>query len=164
MILMLTIHRRCLGLSSRFTAASGFRFDISDAEQQNFDNALDVLLNQFDYQVPGGVIAYDYLADLGGDRHVGNLNRNAARRQQRADLVALHYMSTSRLILDCLIGPDPQQRYLLETNDDPQNPQQSSFESLHHLFCNMTNVPTSILLGVGTHWSGRQQIQCPVKF
>ena len=54
-------------------------------------------------------------------------------------------MATSRLVIDALVGPDGQGRYRLETNDvQSQNPRGSTFQSLLHLFCNITNVPTDV--------------------
>jgi hypothetical protein len=71
-----------------------------------------------------------------------------------------------------LIGPDPNDgQYRIEQNSYfEQNPNGSSFESVHHVFCNITNVPTSILFAAqggrnqlrGTYWGpprGSRQLQ-----
>jgi hypothetical protein len=90
----------------------------------------------------------------------GNDNRQAGRSEQRAILVISYFMSISKLVIDALAGPDAQGRFHLESNDDNvQNPRGSTFQSLLHLFCNITNVPTDVyvfhnaerkLLGYGT--------------
>jgi hypothetical protein len=73
------------------------------------------------------------------------------------------------LVIDALVGPDPQGRYEIEVNDNQQNPLRSSFESVHHLFCNITDVPLRVIIsqmGVGTDWSGLQNVvqEVRVKF
>jgi hypothetical protein len=55
--------------------------------------------------------------------------------------------ATSQLLIDTLNGPDAVGRYKQEVNDETtQNPNQNTFESIHHLFCNITNVPTDVLV------------------
>jgi len=42
-----------------------------------------------------------------------------------------------------------------ELSDSDQNPHQSIFESVHHFFCNISEVPTRVLvsgLEIGTDW------------
>ncbi|QDU52972.1 hypothetical protein Pan110_53540 [Gimesia panareensis] len=50
----------------------------------------------------------------------------------------------------------------METNTDIENPNGSTFESLHHCFCNMTGVPLDVIVLqniktgiqlIGTQWS-----------
>lgn len=55
--------------------------------------------------------------------------------------------ATLHLMLDALIEDD-QGQWQLETNTNAQNPHGSLFESIHHLFCNTTNVPTTIGIAV----------------
>ena len=52
------------------------------------------------------------------------------------------YFAISQFVIDGLVGPDEQDRYRLEHNDALENPQGSTFQSILHLFCNITNVPT----------------------
>jgi hypothetical protein len=48
-------------------------------------------------------------------------------------------------MIDALAGPNEAGRFRMETNDDRgQNPRDSTFQSLLHLFCNITNVPTDV--------------------
>lgn len=98
---------------------------------------------------------YDEVADTGSNRHLGVEHRVLGRKISRARLVTELYHSISKLVIDALV-PDANGRYRLETNDDTrQNPHRSTFETLHHVFCNITEVPTCVLvtpLAVGTHW------------
>jgi hypothetical protein len=83
---------------------------------------------------------YPWVADLGGDRFLGAEGRTDERRQKRADAVVAYLTAVSRLTLEYVLGPDQNMRYRLEVGDSNHNPHGSSFESLHHLFCNITNV------------------------
>jgi hypothetical protein len=97
---------------------------------------------------------YDWLADLGGERFAGTASPE--RRATRARLVAELLGALCRVTLDCLSGPDELGRYRIEENLSRSNPHGSPFESLHHLFCNITVVPTSVLVSgehIGTHWT-----------
>lgn len=144
-----------------------FRYSIAEGTRQAFEDQC-----QFRIRGMGCCVSdfrdYDFLGDLGGARHIGG-KRTEPRREHRAQLVAELYQSISRLVIDALVGPDPQGRYGVEQNDNPQNPLGSSFESLHHLFCNITDVPLRVLIsqmGVGTDWSGLQNVvqEVRVKF
>ncbi len=139
-----------------------FRFQLSDANIQTFEQAGSLEINR-----DGCAISdwrdYDLVADLGGNRFVGEVRDNL-RRRERANLVVSFLNSISRLVLNSLIGPDADGRFRAESNDDSQNPLLSSYESMHHLFCNMTALPLRVLVFsdgsqtfVGTDWSGPQQ-------
>ena len=55
--------------------------------------------------------------------------------------------ATSRFVIDALDGPDAAGRFTQETNiETGHNPNRNTFESVHHLFCNITNVPTDVML------------------
>jgi hypothetical protein len=57
------------------------------------------------------------------------------------------YWITSKLVLDALVGPDEHGRFRIETSDDlVQNPRGSTFQSLLHLFCNITSAPTDVYI------------------
>lgn len=136
------------------------RFEIADAQQVAFEDRLQDLLAQHGYAI-SDIRDYDQVADTGGQRFLGVENRLPGRDAQRAALVTLLYQTISQLVIDGLVGPDAAGRYRIETNDDPQNPNGSTFESLHHLFFNITQVPLSVLLSdgaqanlLGTYWGG----------
>ena len=119
-----------------------FRYSIDSTLVSGFEQQCEPLV-----QTAGCAISdfrdYDFVGDLGGDRHLGG-QRTALRRDHRANLVAGVYHSTSLIVLDALVGPDAQGHYSAEANDSDQNPLHSSFESIHHVFCNITEVPLRV--------------------
>jgi hypothetical protein len=146
-----------------------FRYAIPEEEGGGFEHRARELIDASGARI-SDFRRYDWVADLGGDRFVGQ-ERSDSRRENRAELVANCLSTVCRLTLDCLRGPDQDGRYRFEENDSDQNPHGSTFESLHHLFCNITNVPTSVLViagVVGTHWSppaaGGPAHEIPVRF
>ncbi len=95
---------------------------------------------------PRGWFPYDPVEDLGGDRFIRN-NAAPQDRNERARLVALFVDATVRLMLHSL-SRDGNGNWTLEPNAiQDQNPQGSFFQSVHHLFCNATGVPTTVLAG-----------------
>jgi len=144
-----------------------FRYSIAEGSRQAFEDQCHSRIRDLGCCV-SDFLNYDFLGDLGGDRHIGG-ERAEPRRKHRAQLVAEMYQAISRVVIDALVGPDPQGRYRVEQNDNPENPLGSSFESLHHLFCNITDVPLRVLISqmrVGTDWSGLQNVvqEVRVKF
>jgi hypothetical protein len=125
-----------------------FRFNISDGAQVAFESRLQELITQNGYRV-SDIRNYDYCRDTGGERFLGVENRQGGRDARRADLVTHLYQTISQLVIDCLVGPDEAGRFTVETNDNAQNPNGSTFESVHHLFFNITQVPLSVLIGIG---------------
>jgi hypothetical protein len=88
---------------------------------------------------------------------------------------------TCLLIFHCLISPDENGKYKFEESESDQNPKGSIFESVHHLFCNTTDVPTTVLLAgewtslqLGTYWMQplliqgdelkQYRLEVPIKF
>jgi hypothetical protein len=136
-----------------------FRYEIEDGQQTAFETRLQQLVNQNSYVI-SDFLDYDQVGDTGGHRFLGVENRQAGRDLQRARLVTHLYQVISQLVIDALVGPDQANRYRIERNDlVEQNPNNSTFESLHHMFCNITQVPVSILLNaegqaqlLGTFW------------
>ena len=121
-----------------------FRYAIADEWQALFEQRAQQLITAYGYCI-SDFRPYDFVADTGSNRFLGNKKRQPGHRQQRALLVTQFYMATSRLVIDALIGPDKNNRYQCETNDDlVQNPAGSSFQSLLHVFCNITSAPTDV--------------------
>jgi hypothetical protein len=143
-----------------------FRFEIADNQQANFKKRLQELLKQGGYPTSEKTRPYPaWLEESGGNRFLGNENRLPGRKEQRSKLVLSFYQITSQLVLDALVGPDADGRFKLETNDDPQNPLGSTFESLHHIFCNITQPPLQVYVTVGTAWTSETQAHAiPVGF
>ena len=63
--------------------------------------------------------------------------------------MTLLYQAISQLVIDGLVGPDAEDRYRIETNSHPENPNGSTFESIHQIFYNITQVPLSVLNSEG---------------
>jgi len=136
-----------------------FRFNIADDQQAEFERRASELIEQGGYCI-SDFRDYDYVEDTGSNRFLGIENRQSGRAEQRALLTTNLYWAISRLAIDALVGPDEHGRFKMERNDDlVQNPRGSTFQSLHHLFCNITNVPTDLyvfhkpsmhLIGYGT--------------
>jgi len=107
---------------------------------------------------PNGWIAYHPIEDLGSNRFI-RADASAEERSQRAKLIAYFMDATIRLMLDSL-SCDDSSKWSLEPNAlKEQNRNGSFFESVHHLFCNATGVPTTVLVGgkwsslnIGTYW------------
>jgi len=118
------------------------RYAIPESDCQAFEDRAQALIaasgcNISDFR------PYPWIADLGGPRFLGE-DRDDARCATRADLMANFLCALSRLVVNSLRGPDEDGRYRLETADPGQNRHGSSFEAIHHLFCNITDVPTSV--------------------
>lgn len=108
------------------------------------------------------------ISDLGSDRFAPS-DADSNFRLARAELVAEFVNSTVRLMLHSLIN-DASGKWHLENNQSGYNPHGSIFESLHHLFCNATGVPTDVLIDasvnvesgmIGTYWNQPQSSQEP---
>lgn len=136
-----------------------FRYAVANEQQESFEQRALQLIAERGYGISDFRL-YDFVGDTGSNRFLGNENRLPGRAQQRAQLVTQLYVAISRLVIDALVGPDKNGRYRVETNDDlVENPNASTFQSLHHLFCNITSVPTELyvfrkeglnVLGFGT--------------
>lgn len=147
------------GLSHR---SMRFRYSVADGRLEEFEQSAKQLIDGHGYSI-SDFRPYDFVADTGSDRFLGVENRLPGRAEQRAWLVTQFYMASSRLVLDALAGPDADGRYRLETNDHlHQNPRGSTFQSIHHLFCNITGTPTDVyvfqkagleVIGFGTYIS-----------
>jgi hypothetical protein len=139
-----------------------FRYNVDGSAQRAFEGRLKQVAGQYGYYVSDSdVLDYNQVEDTGGRRFLAAEKLfEEGRAEKRAELVTLFYHATARLVIDCLVGPDDKRRFRMETNADlEQNPHGSTFESLHHLFCNITRVPLSILIkeapsefSLRTHW------------
>src|SRR5262249_35705327 len=101
------------------------------------------------------------VGDLGHSRFL-DVSRQDKTGEERAQLVLLLLHAIAELVIDELV-PQGGGYWALEQNSHEENPNGSSFESLHHLFCIMTKVPLSILVLnesdpalYGTYWQPRK--------
>ena len=92
---------------------------------------------------------YDDMADLAWERFCGE-PFTGPRRQERRDLMRQFLCSSAKLFLHMLQGPLPSGEYFSEQNSCHHNPEGSTFESIHHLFCTMTEVPLRAVVQIGT--------------
>lgn len=143
---------------SPFTRSLRFRFGLADTAVSTFEDAATRLLAKHPYSI-SDFRAYDHVKDLGSARFLGE-PQGAADAERRAALMVQFLHAASRLTLDTLRGPFEGERYRAEKNEDQlQNPRGSTFQSVLHLFCNTTRVPTEVwvfhkaamhLMGYGT--------------
>lgn len=145
---------------SPFHRSMRFRFNISDRDRAIvFESRAEELIRESGYRI-SDFRNYEFVGDTGNNRFLGVENRGTKRAEQRALAVTSFYHAVSMLVIDALVGPDRTGRFRMETNDDlGQNPRGSTFQSLLHLFCNITNAPTDVyvyrkagvsLVGLGT--------------
>lgn len=122
------------------------RLSLDEASQEEIHNSLiDLLEDSHCICIPNEWSPYDVVNYLGSNRFIRQ-DSNQNDREQRALLIAQFIDSVIRLKLNSLTRTQDG-IWGLETNsDNNQNPNGSFFESIHHLFCNSTRVPTTILM------------------
>ena len=131
-----------------------FRYQLSGEQIDAFETKLRELIVTHHCAI-SDFSAYSHLDDLAGDRFLGG-EPTHQRRVERAELILKYLCDLGRIFIHCLHGPDDDGKFQLERSDSNQNPQGSIFEYVHHLFCNITNVPLRFLIsknGIGTDWS-----------
>jgi hypothetical protein len=135
-----------------------FRYCLSDNSQSSFEADAGGRITIVGCKI-SDFRDFPHLDDLANRRFLGG-DFTEARRQERAELLARFLCATGCLMLHALTGPDAQGSFQLETNQDQhQNPHGNTFESIHHLFCNITDVPLRVLVSqqaIGTDWSPPQ--------
>ena len=130
-----------------------FRYSVNEKELGTFENQAGELIKKYGCAI-SDFRDYDYVKELGGERFLAG-EPAAPRQKERADLIVLNFHALSKLYIHTLSGPDQDGRYRTELSDSDQNPRQSIFESVHHFFCNITDVPTRVLVSgpsIGTDW------------
>jgi hypothetical protein len=125
-----------------------FRLSISQDKRDSFEqDALDLILNSIYFAARWD--QYNVLHDLvdwsgnSGNRFI-RPDATEDERIERAYLIVNFMDATARLMVDSVVKVD--ERWHLEPNDNPNNPQSSFFQSIHHLFCNATDVPTFVVI------------------
>jgi len=109
-------------------------------------------------------VHYDTIGDLGSNRFIFP-EADETSHAERAHLILNFMDSIITLMLNALTKTESGS-WILEPNISDQNPNQSLFESIHHLFCNATGVPTEIFLSrqsdniqIATHWMNFRNFQ-----
>lgn len=145
-----------------------FRFSISDEAQDSFEEKLSQGIEKMGCGI-SDFREYDSISDMAGNRFLGE-PRTEEKRKERVALVAAHFCATSKLFINCVQGPDQDGYFSMEKDPDSgQNPHGNIFESVHHIFCNQTNVPLRVILSqtsIGTDWYPPKQPDqyAPIRF
>jgi hypothetical protein len=91
---------------------------------------------------------YDVAGDIGhgeGSRFLGT-NAKHSDPARRGELALAFLHASACLMLDCLVGPDGEGYFALESEMESGFSKESSLEQFHHLFCNMTCCPTYVAI------------------
>ncbi len=146
---------------SGFHRSMRFRFRVADDSQAAFEDRAQTLIQSNGYRI-SDFREYNFVTDAGCNRFLGTENRQPGRAEQRAVLTVNFYYAISKLVIDALVGPNEAGRFRMETNDDlGQNPRGSTFQSLLHLFCNITNAPTDVYFFQKGNEFSLGTFQCP---
>jgi hypothetical protein len=135
-----------------------FRVSVArDSRQEILSRALRLATDAGCHTHPEGWIDFPIVADLGSNRFI-RAQAVQHERARRAELVVRFVDATVKLMLDLLTKAEDGSWHFEPSTHD-QNPKGSVFESVHHLFCNATQVPTTVLLSeadselrVRTYW------------
>lgn len=87
---------------------------------------------------------YTFVGDLGSDRFLGD-NHRQTNREKRANLVFDFYYAICRLYVDFLSHSDSNGYWYLEKETRSGQNFHTAFESLHHLYCNITDCPIYVI-------------------
>lgn len=113
-----------------------FRFSVED--YKTVLSGIESIQNLFKHGMDG-CGDYDYIADLGGSRFIAS-DREKVDQADRALLVYQFLTAAARLFIDCLVPVGSGWRQEEEKTSGYNR--QTPLETFHHLFCNMTDVPT----------------------
>ncbi|MBL4886655.1 MAG: hypothetical protein JKY95_19285 [Planctomycetaceae bacterium] len=148
-----------------------FRFKIESSKSSEFEKESVEQIQKMGC-ASSGCCDYGFDGELGGPRFNDNYidpNQLAGdekthaeeSNKRRAILVGKMFHSISELTLDSLDGPDSDNVCKSTTNNHPQNINDTSWDSIHHIFCNTTATPTRIhvwqylpkeLIHISTDW------------
>ena len=140
---VLPVYREHAGLRfwcSFYASFAAFRVQTDDERiSKDIQERVDKSVFSFD---PNEEISATLVSDLGQSRFIDqSLGSDAIAR--RAELVLDYLSSITRLYLEGLVEVGDG-RWTYRTTTDRENPNGSDFESLHHLLCNISRVPTMI--------------------
>lgn len=101
--------------------------------------------------------------DLGGARFLPPASQGITPTERATQI--MDFLHATCILYDHCLVEHPGGYWAAETNPHQENPRQSTFESVHHLFCNITHVPLDVYVGVRTDWMGQPSIgRVPVRF
>lgn len=132
-----------------------FRFEIDDLS--SVEAHVNALMKKFPLG-PLEYTEYDYGGDIGRGERSRFLGNNTRHQDQnlRGSIAFDFLHATARLFLDCLTGPDQQGYYQLEPETTSKFSVVTSMEQFHHLFCNLTGVPTFVAITAHPKLPGHQ--------
>ena len=123
-----------------------FRAQVQEDSREAFCEEVIQLVKEHEYYIgPEGWSSYDLVGDLGNNRFIRE-DATDKEREVRANLVFSYMDSVARLIINALIFDEELGKWKKESNSDKNNSERDYFQSLHHLFCNATKVPVSVLV------------------
>jgi hypothetical protein len=131
-----------------------FRYEIDDPATVAADIA------RLEATFPDGAhehVDYDPTGDIGrgeGSRFMG-ANTRHQNYQARGDIAFDFLHASARLFLHCLSGPDRDGYWQLEQEQVSRFNVLTTMEQFHHLFCNMTGVPTFVAVASHPQHGGR---------
>jgi hypothetical protein len=125
-----------------------FRMWVTNESRQQLESDLFQLVSNAGCFI-SDVRDYPDLDDLASARFCGEA-LTPERRSARRDFMRDFLTASARLFIHMLQGPDELGQFRFETNTrDGNNPDGNTLQSVHHLFCNMTNVPLRVLIDEG---------------
>ncbi|MEY2536359.1 MAG: hypothetical protein QOG67_99 [Verrucomicrobiota bacterium] len=120
-----------------------FRYSVPDAERPALEDHCHQLIDASGCRV-SDFRPYDALGDFASERFLGGAN-TPERRDERVARMAAFLCATCRLFMHAIEGPDAVGHFHLEQNSEQtNNPYGNTFESVHHLFCNITDPPLHV--------------------
>ncbi len=119
-----------------------FRYELNSFAQ--LQPQFDALVTQLGLTVNNSAV-FDVVGDLSGQRFLGT-NQRQTNYRARGEMIFDYLHATARLYIDTLSHCDANGYWHREDNQDRgNNDKGDSFETYHHLLCNMTGVPTEVV-------------------
>lgn len=119
-----------------------FRFFTKDYPA--LEPKISILMSKWTLKDLGDEVEYTPVGDLGSPRFFGD-NQRQTDKEQRASLVFDFFYATCRLFVDFLSNSDANGYWYLEKEEKSGQNFHTAFESLHHLFCNITDCPALVV-------------------
>lgn len=122
-------------------------FRIETDDEQSIKDLVNALLKKFPSE-RNEYTDYDFSQDIGRGENSRFLGQNSNQKDNHArGKTAFEFLhSAARLFIDCLDGPDEKGYWRLEPETHSGFSVKTSMEQFHHLFCNMTGVPTFVAI------------------
>ena len=126
------------------TLGKHVRFRFSTKDYPLLETKISILILKWALKDLGDEGEYTLVGDLGNNRFLGD-NPRQTDKEQRANLVFDFLNAICRLFVDFLSNSDANGYWYLEKETKSGQNFQTAFESLHHLYCNITNCPALVV-------------------